>query len=257
MASLNSVQCKIFRAVQHIKSLEPELKAYFESNPGGMVRQPGTADNEAIFRFAAKGPVPARFGLIVGDCLQNLRSSLDYLVWELALSAGNQPNDRNMFPICSSPEYFDAQLKRHRLDGVPADAIAEIERLEPYHLGQDFNKRILWAIDELTNINKHRRILLTNLMAERAKQENVVTKEGVLWYSYDTGPGPTPIFDSKTEFGPFPIIDGKIHMDTAPFIVVMAFDEGPAKGMEICLCMNKWASYILTDLLPAFEKFFV
>jgi hypothetical protein len=254
MASLNSVQCKIYRAAQHIQSLKPELEQYFKSNPGKMVQQPHTVDNEAVFAFVPQGPIPARFGLIIGDCLQNLRSSLDYLVWELVLAANAQPTEKNMFPICSSAELFEDQIRRHRLDGVPQDAIAEIKSLQPYHLGQDLNKGILWVLDELTNINKHRRILLTNLMAGHAQRENVVMKDGQLWYH--AGPGPTPTFDSKTQFGPFPIIDGKLHVDTQ-FIAVIAFDEGAAKGMEVCLCMNEWASYILKILLPPFEKFFV
>jgi hypothetical protein len=85
MASLNSVQLKVFRATQHFDSLKSELEGYFKGNPGKMVRQPHTCEDEAIFLFVPEGPIPARFGLIVGDVLQNLRSSLDYLIWELVL----------------------------------------------------------------------------------------------------------------------------------------------------------------------------
>lgn len=98
MASLNSVELKIFRATQHIKSLESELQGYFQSNPGKMMRQPHTCENEGVFRFVPSGPIPARFGLIVGDVLQNLRSSLDYLVWELVLAANNQPSEKKYVP---------------------------------------------------------------------------------------------------------------------------------------------------------------
>jgi hypothetical protein len=48
MASLKSVEYKIFHAAQHIKSLEPELLKYFESNPGRMVQEPHTSDDEAF-----------------------------------------------------------------------------------------------------------------------------------------------------------------------------------------------------------------
>jgi hypothetical protein len=37
------------------------------------------------------GLTPARFGLIIGDFLQNLRSSLDYLAWEPVFSVKNNP----------------------------------------------------------------------------------------------------------------------------------------------------------------------
>ena len=254
MAPLSSVELKIFRAAQHIESLKSELAGYFQSNPGRMMRQPHTCENEAIFRFVANAPIPARFGLIVGDVLQNLRSSLDYLVWELVLAANNQPSEKNMFPICSTVESFDQQTKRHRLDGVSADAIAEIKGLQPYHLGQDFSKSILWSVDELTNINKHRRILLTGLMATTVPKENFVIQDGQVWVHHPAGP--VQVFDSNTQFGPFPIIDGKVHMDTQ-IAAAMAFDEGPAKGMEVSFCAGYWAYYVLKMLLPRFEKFFV
>jgi hypothetical protein len=254
MASLNSIQLKVFRATQHIDSLKSELQGYFQSNPGKMVRQPHSREDEAVFRFIPNGSMPARFGLIIGDALQNLRSSLDYLVWELVLAANGQPNEKNMFPICSTVELFEEQIRRHRLDGVSVDAIAEIKRFQPYHLGQDFAKGILWAIDELTNINKHRRILLTNLMATTVPKENFVVQDGEVWIHHPAGP--VQVFGSDTQFGPFPIIDGKVKVD-AQIAAAIAFDEGPAKGMEISFCAGYWTYYILEMLLPGFQKFFL
>ena len=50
--------------------------------------------------------------MIVGDFLANVRSSLDYLIWELALAAKNNPTDKNMFPICTT-------LGRRLTDNLP------------------------------------------------------------------------------------------------------------------------------------------
>lgn len=256
MASLDSVKLKIFRAAQHIESLNSELKRYFESNPGKMVRQPHACENEAIFKFVPNGPMPARFGLILGDVLQNLRSSLDYLVWELVLAANGQPTEKNMFPVCSTIEFFEEQVRRHRLDGVPPDAIAEIKSLQPCHLGQDFSKSLLWTLDEFANINKHRRILLTNLMISSVAKENVVVEDGKIWVRQPAGP--VRVFDSNTQFGPFPIIDGKLQVQMdAQLIAAVAFDEGPTKGMEVSFCAGYWAHFISETVLPRFEKFFL
>lgn len=254
MTSLNSVEFKIFRATQHFESLKSELEGYFQSNPGKMVRQPHSCENEGIFRFVSNGPIPARFGLIVGDVLQNLRSSLDYLVWELVRAANNEPTNKNMFPICSTVESFNHQIKRHRLDGVSPDAIAEIKSLQPYHLGRDFSKSILWALDELTNINKHRRILLTSLMATTVPKESFVVQDGQVWVHQPAGP--VRVFDSNTQFGPFPIIDGKVRVDTQ-IAAAIAFDEGPAKGMEVSFCAGYWSYFVLKTILPRFERFFL
>jgi len=252
MASLDSVLQKIFRAAQHIKSLEAELEWYFKSNPGKMVREPNTPDDQAVFKFHTKGPIPARFGLITGDALQNIRSALDYLVWELVIAAKNQPSPKNMFPICSTLDAFEEQVsKRKRLDGVHPDAIAEIRALQPCHLGKDAPMSTLLVLDDLTNINKHRRVLLTQLGATD-KPSVVVDKDG--GFSLPSG-SPTPRYDAEAQFGPYPIIDGKVHMNTH-FVAVIAFGEGAAKGMEISMCLNEWAVYIKNEVVPKFERFF-
>jgi hypothetical protein len=253
MASLDSVLQKIFRATVHMKELETELDGYFQTNPGKAMREPNTPDNVAVFTFQPKGPIPSRFGLIVGDALQNFRSALDYLVWELVLAENNQPGEHNMFPICSTADAFkNAVAKRKRLLGIHPDAITEIERLQPYHLGQDWEKSILAVLDALVNVNKHRRVLLTE-MGSTHRPEPIFEKDGELWMSF--GPGPTPVYDSNTKFGPYPVIDGKVIMDTQ-LVAVITFSEGAAKGMEITLSLNVWGTYIKDTLIPIFHKFF-
>jgi hypothetical protein len=92
MASLDSVRQKIFRAFEHLKELEAETGRYYETNPGRVVREIEGDPNEYIGRIVTDGPIPARIPLLIGDCLQNLRSSLDYLIWELVLAANNAPS---------------------------------------------------------------------------------------------------------------------------------------------------------------------
>src|SRR6202043_2947882 len=41
---------------------------------------------------------PARWGALVGDCVHNLRSTLDHIVWDLSGGTGNAPDDSE-FPV--------------------------------------------------------------------------------------------------------------------------------------------------------------
>jgi hypothetical protein len=154
---------KVFRSETHFGELQTEIEQYFDTNPGKVVREEGGNPNEFIGTFHPGGPIPGRVPIIIGDCLQNLRSALDYLVWELVLTAKNEPGRHNMFPICSTLEAFENQLGKNRLKGVTPDAIAEIRNLQPYHHGRDFDKTKLWVLDDLCNINKHRRVVTTDL----------------------------------------------------------------------------------------------
>jgi hypothetical protein len=65
-----------------------------------------------------------------------------------------------------------------------------------------------------------------------------------------------PIFDGDAKIGP-PVADsaGRMKMD-AQLLACVTFDEGPAKGLEITICLNEWLNYVLNGIVPMFERFF-
>ena len=80
MASLDSVRQKISWAEVHLKSLEIEVGRYFRKNPAKMVMQPDLQSDDTARRLEVKIPVSPEICFLIGDFLQTLRSSLDYLV---------------------------------------------------------------------------------------------------------------------------------------------------------------------------------
>src|ERR1700734_716114 len=158
MASLNSAKDKIIRAAEHFRAMEGELETYFKLSPAKMVRQPGGPSDQATFKLEATLPIPVRLPHIIGDCIQNARSSLDYLVRELVLAANNRPTDHEMFPICDNPKAFKDAIRRGQLTGVSEEAVAIIESVQPYHLGEDWESSTLWVLNQFANTNKHRRL---------------------------------------------------------------------------------------------------
>jgi hypothetical protein len=253
-----SVQCKLFRAKEHLDELNAETKRYFQSRPARVVRQQEGSPDEFIGKIVADAPVPKRISLIIGDFLQNLRSSLDYLVWELVLAAKNAPDDKNMFPICTTPEAFRGQVSRHRLDGVSPDAVAEIDALQPYHDGADAKWNVLFVVDDLCNINKHRHIVTTSLYGTHAP-DDFVTQEinGQLYgnTSFES------ILKQGTKIGPFPMIDGPYgrgpRVDVPPnLIAFIAFDEGAAQNVEVGHALGIFMGFVIQEL-NRFDKFFV
>lgn len=257
MASLDSVRYKIFRAATHLKELEAELHGYFETNPTKVVRQPDGDPDRFIGKLETSAPIPARLPIIIGDCLQNMRSSLDYLVWELVLAAKNSPGKYNMFPVCAKLEAFNNQIrKQRRLEGVSLDAIAEIQALQPFNDGQDFDKTFLWVIDDLCNINKHRRLLVINLTGGQSDIQPV-TIDG-----QDFAPIDFSTLIKASNIGPFPIVPGpqgpglQVEADIK-IVAYMAFNEGAARNLEICSVLGAMLQYINSVVLPRFERFFV
>jgi hypothetical protein len=247
---------KVFRSKTHAMELQTEIQRYFNTNPAKIVRDEGGNSDEFIGTIKPGGAIPGRLPIIIGDCLQNLRSALDYMVWELVLAAKNKPGRHNMFPICSTLKAFEDQLnKKNRLKGINPDAIAEIQSLQPYHSGQDFDKAMLWVLDDLCNINKHRRVLLTNLQGGPSDLE-LRHIDGEVFGRVNTAS-----IKKGAKIGPHPIINGSkgrgIKLDVNPNIAVyMAFDEGVTQNLDIGLVLVKMLRYIEFVVLPRFEPFF-
>ena len=88
-------------------------------------------------------------------------------------------------------------------------------------MGKDWKKSILATLDYLTNVNKHRRVLLTLL---RGAQTNL----SVVDINGELGAGTMPMFDDDAKFRS---ITEQVQMNTQ-LLVSVTFNEGAAKGME-------------------------
>jgi hypothetical protein len=91
-----------------------------------------------------------RFGVLVGEIFYNLRSSLDYLIFELAQLDSGVVQDGTQFPIIDTKKGFQERVGRW-LKGVNNGHIAAIEQLQPYN-GCSWTKRLR----ECSNADKHR-----------------------------------------------------------------------------------------------------
>lgn len=229
MASLDSVLQKLYRAKHHFEELDQELKNYYKSDPIKMT--------PSGLGFDLGGQVPARMGLIAGDALQCMRSSLDYLVWELVLVNDKEPSRDNAFPISLKLKDYKDQVNRlNRLSGVDPAACALIDKLQPFHHPEtERAKSPLVVLDKLTNINKHRRVLLTHL-------QRVIPET----------PLPFPHILSELS-GVMP--DGVKHRFTTFGFFVALHEEGVSVE-EIGTALNLLGDYIGNEVLPLFQHLF-
>ncbi len=256
MASLEPIHLKIARANEHLQSLEEELGRYYATYPAEFVPDPEIYRDESgaqyVFGSIKVESPPPSLAIIMGDVLQNLRTALDYLVWELVCTNKEIPGKHNAFPICRTQNDFMSQLGRNCLLGVHPDAIAEVARLQPYFDGSDVDKSFLWTLNEFTNINKHRRVLLTNLKAVPIPP-GIATAQDAKGFTHAQINPPAPDIDTKA--GPVPIVDGKVQMNPT-FMAYVIFAEGPPKGYEVWAFLEATARFIPEHVTPRFERFF-
>ncbi len=100
--------------------------------------------------------LPDEMMMLSGDLINNLRSALDLMVWQLTtLVTGQQARRSIAFPIGRTMGEVEARLTRMVSDGLPAVAADFIREKAP----TEASGSTLWKLSELDNTHKHRRLL--------------------------------------------------------------------------------------------------
>ena len=81
-----SFESKLDRTQQHLYELNLEIKRWIKSRPYRITDELDTDTGANVICGQLLGPVPSIISQLIGDCLQNLRSSLDHLAYELAIA---------------------------------------------------------------------------------------------------------------------------------------------------------------------------
>ena len=226
------------------------MTEYFATNPCAMMRDAESSAEKPTFSFFVRNPIPARLALLAGDCLQNLRSALDYLVWELVLAANNEPTEKHMFPVCLKEKGFKDALRSGRLQGIDPAALALIDSLQPYKSGElDAPGMPLAVLDYLVNVNKHRRVLMTVMRTTPAR--------GIVFAKIEGQEFALPAvstFDFDASFSTT-LTPQEVEMHGG-LIVLITLQEGPTKGTEIATALWALEDHVSGEVIPQFERFF-
>jgi hypothetical protein len=154
---LRGVRLKLDRAEQHLETLNGETDAFFQRDPYFVSYERKPDGSEHVFRVHIREAPPLAFGLLIGDSLQNMRSALDHLVWQLAiLSGSNPPYRQTAFPVCETPESFRSKGTRDKVRSLAAEHRARIQGMQPFQVGGAAKDHWLWHLNELSRIDRHR-----------------------------------------------------------------------------------------------------
>jgi hypothetical protein len=162
IASLEGPLAKLGRAHHHLECLYSEYNRSVGPQRHDLTRYDGDEPRTYVFKAEGLPELPASWGLIVGDFAQNLRSTLDHLVWQLVILSGAEPGGDNQFPITTSgTRYWCAQ---HRKNGTTTPSIRErmlrgvaekyrtpIDAAQPYRRGQNPKLTFLAGLNDLSN----------------------------------------------------------------------------------------------------------
>jgi hypothetical protein len=181
---------KFNRSKEQFDQLRTEMDAFFneEPKPHSSLGEFDTDAWEWVERFQLREKPPLRFGIILGDCLHNLRSALDHTMWQVTLLDGGLPDDATQFPIASKSEDQFETMANRRIPGLSADHRAMVKEAQPYHAGHKAHIDPLSVLATLSNIDKHQVIHPTYSFIAGDVNEALDSLVG----SY-RGTGPSPV----------------------------------------------------------------
>ena len=173
---LDGCDLKLDRAKVHMTELDHAFRSYLR-RAVPLEHRPDVGDLNWHFEIK-EDPLRDTFPLIIGESIQNMRTALDYLVYELAWLAGaNSRKRRNtQFPISTTGlRYF--HRGRHHVWPLLGEHRRRIRKLQPYQTKAAAKSQPLAVLNRLSNTDKHR-LLLTVVNQLGAIQMNLGVEGG-------------------------------------------------------------------------------
>ena len=153
---LEDALARIDQAKENYVSLADELDRFLYGYVKGMVKGFDRESGNFVLqlRHPKESNVKGRPRVLVSQIVENLRTALDYMIFQLSVL--NEPHLKKRLPqfvIAESESDFERQAST-RLRYLTDEQRSFIERIQPYH-----GNSMLALLAGMTNAGKHRRLL--------------------------------------------------------------------------------------------------
>ena len=160
MHPLDGSFLKLRRADEHLQVANDLMKGFIKRKPYKTVTEfiGQGQTRECLLRFEQLEDIPPALPLLIGDACNNLRSALDYLLWQLWLRKNPLFTKNVKFPIWDNENLFKIRaskdIGKDAIEGLTDTQRTTIEQLQPYKTGN----RALSFLRDVNNSDKHRLI---------------------------------------------------------------------------------------------------
>jgi hypothetical protein len=145
------VWMKVERAKHHFDDLELRHERFRKDNPYKVIPYDEPDTGDLVYKAKIPKRPPLWWSTIVGDCVHNLRSSLDLLVCEMVRASDKPVTKSTGFPITNDADAFESGYIR-KVKGAPQVAVDLIKKAKPYEGASD----AFWWLHELDISDKHK-----------------------------------------------------------------------------------------------------
>jgi hypothetical protein len=192
--NLTSVYAKLDRAEEHFKAVDSEIKAWLDSGRYEAFFERGTQQTRMGISVLRTGPPPdlVRWSVIIGDCINNLRATLDHLVNAFAkvpyIYTPARDKERLTFIIIDDPSEFTKALNK-TFGGLRPDYADALTLLQPFNRKHPILPPLLGIIRDLSNADKHRLLQVAGAGVARV-QGNLIHNATLGKKNYFVNPDP-------------------------------------------------------------------
>ena len=154
---------KLKRADENIVNLGIEINAFLKLSPDSRITNDKAKAAQEWAKFHVERTIPPRFGVLAGEIIYHLRSSLDHLAWILSSESYRENHGRLIgFPINTDPPRNNEArtIYNRQIAGITSTAaITLIGDLQPYKVAEPADEPLA-VIQYLNNIDKHHNLVM-------------------------------------------------------------------------------------------------
>jgi hypothetical protein len=165
--SLIEPRAKCAWAKMHLDTLKTQIEGFCKNYPYRIETEEDPQAGAYLIKTYHPDVVKALpILMILGDFVENLRASLDYIAWQLALLSGDWPRREVAFPIIDKYTFDSHQAIAKTTFGIPDAAVTVMKSFQPYHSGNEYLSHHLYRLSVLCNVDKHRHISVYRFIPE-------------------------------------------------------------------------------------------
>lgn len=171
---LDGCRAKIQRAKESIDNLHSEITVFLHRDPAPY-KIVGRHQSDGLeYALVAFGDpeVPARFAVLAGEIIHQLRSSLDHLIHALIIKNGETPSNKNQFPICSTAKKFEEACQLGIIKGVSLSAKKLIMAVQPYTTPTP-DDTVLNVVNQFDIVDKHRLLIVVSTVVKLGNEMTI------------------------------------------------------------------------------------
>jgi hypothetical protein len=156
---------KLKRADRNIVNLKSEIDTFINSGEYPTIPHPDDKMWQQAVNYHKTKRIPLLFGVLAGEIIHHLRSSLDHVAWHFSSDEARRTPHDIEFPIFEKEPRREKEIERYnrKVQGITKPRVlACIKDMQPYKAGADVCNDSLLIVHNMDRFDKHRELVIVD-----------------------------------------------------------------------------------------------